>query len=418
MYIVSLLSVGVLAVLYGWTIYNLPSLVAGMRRTVRGQGSRMIEQASLGTGTAPRFSIVVAARSEERVIGRLLDRLKLLDYNKELYEVIVVEDGSTDDTRQICEQYAEANPGLIRFYHSEESRGKPHALNRALAQCRGEIVAVLDADNYPNLDLLKRAAGYFADSSLAAIQGMTIPINRDENMISKLSAYEEAAWFKVYMMGKEELKLFIPLTGSCGFIRRDVIERLGGWDENSLAEDVELAARLVDNGWRIKYTPDLQSLQEYPATLRGVINQRTRWFRGYIETWVKYGKLLRTPRKVAIDAEATLFGPCALNLILLSYVMAVSGYFTYPPGTSIWVVAFATSALGLTIATLSICGLSLVWHRRPHQVKDIAWIPMVFFFWFLQTAIAFWALVLTMFGRNRSWLKTEKSGRVSPQALV
>jgi cellulose synthase/poly-beta-1,6-N-acetylglucosamine synthase-like glycosyltransferase len=243
-------------------------------------------------------------------------------------------------------------------------------------------------------------------------------INRDENMISKLSAYEEEGWFKIYMMGKEDLKLFVPLTGSCGFIRRDVIQRLRGWDENSLAEDVELAARLVDNGWRIRYAPDVQSLQEYPATVRAIINQRTRWFRGYMETWIKYGKLMSTPRKVAIDAEVTLFGPFALNLILLSYVMAISGFFTYPPGTPIWILAFGTSAIGLTIATLSICGLALVWHLRTHRVRDIGWIPAVFFFWFLQTAIAFRALVLTVLRGNRSWVKTEKSGEVSAQVLA
>ena len=157
--ILALLSGGVLVVLYAWTIYNLPTLVAGLRRIVRGQSSRPVEQTTVMHGTRPRFSIIVAARSEEHIIGRLLNRLKLLDYSKNLYEVIVVEDGSTDTTRQICEHYAEQNPQLIRFFHSEDSRGKPHALNRALAECTGEIVAVLDADSFPNLDLLKRAAG-------------------------------------------------------------------------------------------------------------------------------------------------------------------------------------------------------------------------------------------------------------------
>jgi len=209
--IASLPGIVVLVVLYGWTIYNLPALVAGLRRTLQRRGLTSFEQASLAKDSAPMFSIVVAARSEERVIGRLLDRLKSLDYSKQLYEVVVVEDGSTDATREICEKYATANPQLIRFFHSEDSRGKPHALNRALVECRGDIIAVLDADSFPNLDLLKRAAVYFEDSSLGAIQGMTVPINRDENMISKLSAYEEEGWFKIYMMGKEDLKLFVPL---------------------------------------------------------------------------------------------------------------------------------------------------------------------------------------------------------------
>jgi len=416
--IASLPGIVVLVVLYGWTIYNLPALVAGLRRTLQRRGLTSFEQASLAKDSAPMFSIVVAARSEERVIGRLLDRLKSLDYSKQLYEVVVVEDGSTDATREICEKYATANPQLIRFFHSEDSRGKPHALNRALVECRGDIIAVLDADSFPNLDLLKRAAVYFEDSSLGAIQGMTVPINRDENMISKLSAYEEEGWFKIYMMGKEDLKLFVPLTGSCGFVRRDVIKTLGGWDENSLAEDVELAARLVDSGWRIRYAPDVQSLQEYPATVGAIINQRTRWFRGYMETWLKYGKLMSTPRKVAIDAEITLFGPFALNLMLLSYAMALLGFFIYPPGTSIWVLALAMSAIGLTIVTLSICGLALICHLRVHRVRDVSWIPAVFFFWFLQTAIAFRALVMTVLRRDRSWVKTEKSGEVSPQTAA
>jgi cellulose synthase/poly-beta-1,6-N-acetylglucosamine synthase-like glycosyltransferase len=411
MNILALLTIGVFVVLYAWTIYNLPTLVAGLRKTIRRQGESAVEQASVAQGSLLKFSIIVPASSEERVIGRLLNRLKSLDYSKNLYEVIVVEDGSTDGTQQICEQYAEQNPQLIRFFHSEDSRGKPHALNRALAECKGDIVAVLDADNFPNLDLLRRAAGYFESSSLAAIQGMTLPINRDESMISKLSAYEEAAWFKVYMMGKEDRNLFIPLTGSCAFIRRNVVQELGGWDENSLAEDVELAARLVDKGWRIRYAPEVQSLQEYPASVKQLISQRTRWFRGYMETWVKYGRLMCTASRMAVDAEATLFGPCILNLILLSYILAFSGFYHLP--ASIWVEALATSAAGLSIVTLFICGVALAWHMRPHRLRNVVWIPAVLLFWLLQSAIAFRALVLMLLRRNRSWVKTEKSGQVS-----
>jgi cellulose synthase/poly-beta-1,6-N-acetylglucosamine synthase-like glycosyltransferase len=417
MSIFSLLAIGVLLALYAWTIYNLPTLIAGLRRTLRPQGWKTAEHASVAKGNQPKFSIIVPARSEGRVIGRLLNRLQSLDYSKNRYEVIVVEDGSTDTTRQICEQYAEQSPQLIRFFHSEDSRGKPHALNRALAECTGEIVAVLDADSFPNPDLLRRAAGYFENPSLAAIQGMTLPINQNESMISKLSAYEEAAWFKVYLMGKEDLNLFIPLTGSCGFVRRDVIAKLGGWDENSLAEDVELAARLVYNGWRIRYAPEVQSLQEYSATAKQLIRQRTRWFRGYMETWVKYGKLMRTPSRIAIDAEATLFGPCVLNLILLSYIMALSGFFGYHLPASTWVEALAMSAAGLTVATLLVCSVALVWHMRPHRLSNVVWIPAVFMFWLLQNAIAFQALALTVLRRKRSWVKTEKSGKVSLHGL-
>jgi len=416
--IFALLSVGILLVLYLWTIYNLPTLVAGLRHTVRRQASRPTGSAGIPEGGVPTFSIIVAAKSEERVIGRLLERLKSLDYSKRRYEVILVEDGSTDATQQICQQYAEENPQLIRFFHSDESLGKPHALNRALTECNGEIVGVLDADSYPNLDLLKRAAEYFQDSTLAAIQGMTLPINKDESMISKLSAYEEAAWFKIYMMGKEKLNLFVPLTGSCGFVRRDVINELGGWDENSLTEDVELAARLVDKGWQIEYAPEVQSLQEYAASSRQLIKQKTRWFRGYMETWVKYGRLIRTPSKLAIDAEATLFGPYVLTLVLVSYIMAIAGLFGFYSATSMWVDFLATTATVLTLTTLFICGIALVWHERPRRLRNVLWIPVVFLFWCIQTLIAAGALVMMMLRWNRTWVKTEKSGKVSIRPMA
>lgn len=404
--------IGVLLVLYAWTFYNLPALILGLRKTIRKDSDRTVGQRGEVGAQLPSFSLIVAAKNEERVIGRLLDQLKKIDYPKQQYEVVIVEDGSTDETRQICERFAEENPDLIRFFHSDVSSGKPAALNRALAKCRGEIVAVLDADNYPNPDLLKAAARRFQEPTLAAIQGMTLPINRDESMVSKLSAYEEAAWFKIYMMGKQELNLFIPLTGSCGFVRKDVIEKLGGWDEGSLAEDVEFAARLINNGLRIEYAPEVQSLQEYPASIRVLFKQRTRWFRGYMETWVKYGSLMRTPSRVAIDAEATLFGPYVLILILVSYFAAFSGIFNFY-GPSIWFDALATSAAGLTLASLLICGIALALQLRPRRPRNLLWIPAVYGFWFIQTVIAFQAFVLTITRRRRSWVRTEKSGKVS-----
>jgi len=416
--ILALSSLGVLLILYAWTIYNLPTLITGLRQTLHGQHSIPIGPTHITHGVSPKFSIIVAAKNEERVIGRLLDRLNSLDYSKKLYEVILAEDGSTDGTRRIGEQYAEQNPQLIRFYHSEDSLGKPHALNRALAECAGEIIAVMDADSFPNLDLLRRAAEYFDDSSVAAIQGMTLPINRDESMISKLSAYEEAAWFKVYLMGKGKRNLFVPMTGSCAFVRRDILRSLGGWDENSLAEDVELAARLTDKGWRIEYAPDVQSLQEYPAKTIQLVTQRTRWFRGYMETWVKYGRLMGTPSRLAIDAEATLFGPYVLILILLSYIMTFSGLFNYYSAASIEANILATTATTLTVATLLICGTALVWYDRPRRLRNIAWIPVVFLFWCMQTLIAAEALILMMLRWNRTWVKTEKSGSVSLQQLT
>jgi len=102
---------------------------------------------------------------------------------------------------------------------------------------------------------------------------------------------EEKAWYQALLLGREDLHLFIPLNGSNQFVRRSVLEELGGWDANSLTEDVELAIRLVEKNHLIKYAPDVISEQETVNALGDLVKQRVRWFRGYMETALKYGRL-------------------------------------------------------------------------------------------------------------------------------
>ncbi len=408
---------GLLLVLYSWTFYNLPALLLGLRRTIGKRNNLTGPVTPLDSEGLPTFSIVVAAKNEERVIARLLDRLKRLNYPKHRYEVVVVEDGSTDGTPDICERIARENSEFMHFFHRPSSEGKPAALNFALGKCEGEIIGVLDADNLPDFDILRLAAAYFQDSSLAAIQGMTLPINPEQNVVTKLGAYEEAAWFKIYLLGKEQLGLFIPMTGSCGFVRRSVAQELGGWDETSLAEDVELAARMVKKGHRIRYAPEVQSRQEYPASVQTLVRQRTRWFRGYMETWARYGSLMRSPSKIKLDAEVTLFGPYILNLILLSNLVALSGIVYSGLMLPTWLTVLATSATLLTLGTMFVCGLALAWNLRPLRFRNLTWIPAVYAFWFVQTIIAFRALILTLARSDRTWVKTEKSGNRSEHVV-
>jgi len=295
----------VLGGLYAWTLYNLPILTVGLRRTFQNGG--FVPIAEKGRAS-PKFSILVAAKNEGLVLGRLLSRLVDLDYPKDRYEVLIVEDGSSDQTAKIGRDYETKFPNLIKFFHRSSSTGKPAALNYGLGFASGEIAVVVDADNVPARDFLAKAIKYFDDPGVVAVQGITRPINKDENFITKLNAYEEAAWFRPYVQGKEMLGLFIPLTGSCGFVRREILQKLGGWKDTSITEDIELAARIAKNKGRIRYAIDVISLQEYPFSMRQFIRQRTRWFRGYMETFVKYGTLLKDPNKVSIDAEACWAG--------------------------------------------------------------------------------------------------------------
>lgn len=167
-------------------------------------------------------SIIVPVKDEEKVVDRLLKALLRLDYPAEKREILIVEDGSTDKTVEICEEYVRQHPGQIRLLHKSLSKGKPSALNYALKHAKGEIVAFFDADNVPERDALKRAVAYFGDPSVAAVQGRLYSLNADENMLTKFVSYEEAVWCEAYLRGKDVLGLFVHLKGSCQFIRRDV----------------------------------------------------------------------------------------------------------------------------------------------------------------------------------------------------
>ncbi len=111
----------------------------------------------------PKFSILVAAKNEELVLGRLLSRLVDLEYPKDRYEVLMVEDGSMDQTAKVGRDFESKFPNLIKFSHRSNSSGKPAALNYGLGNASGEIVVVVDADNVPRRDFLARAARYFDD---------------------------------------------------------------------------------------------------------------------------------------------------------------------------------------------------------------------------------------------------------------
>jgi cellulose synthase/poly-beta-1,6-N-acetylglucosamine synthase-like glycosyltransferase len=409
--LVSVIAAVLLAVVYSWTFYNLPVFIVGIKRHRR----ERVERKASNRGKTlnkdlPTFSIVVPAKNEEVVLPRLLSALLRQKYPKDKFEVIVVADGSTDATVDICRGYVNNEGGRIRVVHAEESAGKSSALNHALRFCKGDIIAVFDADNIPEEDALLSAAKHFQDGSVVALQGRTLTVNPDVNMLSKFLSYEETVWYEGYMKGKEALNLFVHLKGSCQFVRRETLESLGGWSEQHLSEDMEMSARLTERGHRIKYASDVRSWQESPENLTQVFRQRVRWFRGSMEVALKYGRLIRRPSFKTFDAEATLFGPFVLIISLLSYVMSPLAFCSLD-----WSAAFVLTTVGWGIltATLLTAALGLVFVARPKKLRDLLWFPFIYAYWSLQVFLATWALVRILCRAPRDWKKTPKTGVVT-----
>jgi len=403
-----------LSVFYVWTLYNIPVMAVGVRHLRRANKRRRTPKPD--EERLPTVSILVPVKNEEKVVGRLLRVLVDMDYPEQKKEIIVIDDDSTDKTVEICRGYVERYPNLMRLVLKPTSNRKASALNYGLRYAKGEIVATFDADNVPEPDALMRAAEYFEDPSTAAVQGRICSINADQNMLTKFISYEEAVRYEVYMRGKDSLGLFVDLAGTCQFIRRSVLERVGGWDEESLCEDMEMSFRLTENDCNIKYASEIRSWQENPANVTQLIRQRTRWYRGSMEVGLRYGRLVKKLNRRRVDAELTIMGPYVVALCLASYLMALYSLVVPIPSDVVFTVMAQVASL-FTFVTLLIAGLALIQVTKPLKVGNIMWLPFIYAYWSVQTFMASLALVQIVLRRPRRWTKTERTGVVTNSTL-
>jgi cellulose synthase/poly-beta-1,6-N-acetylglucosamine synthase-like glycosyltransferase len=406
--------VGVLLAVCIWALYNMPILASGVKDYCKKHQKH--QKRNVPEEFLPSFSIVVPVKNEEHVIDRLLHSLSNLKYPQKKIEIIIVEDGSTDKTNDVCMNYAKEH-GNVKILHKSLSNGKPSALNFGLAHAKGDFVAIFDADNVPANDALSAVVEYFEDPKVAAVQGRTASINPKENMLTQFISYEEAVWCEAYLRGKDVLNLFVHLKGSCQFIRREVLEQLQGFDEAVLSEDMEISARLVENDYKIRYASDVVALQESPSNLKTLFKQRTRWFRGTMEVAFKYGRLMTKLNRINFDAETTLFAPFILIASLAPYLATFWAFSTVWSLNMMWSLVLQFGML-TTSLTMLICGLALIYVSKPRKVRSLLWLPFVYCYWSLQAFIALYAMLLIVLHRPKKWAKTDKKGVVANSTPV
>jgi cellulose synthase/poly-beta-1,6-N-acetylglucosamine synthase-like glycosyltransferase len=412
--IIGFVLVGVLLAVCSWALYNLPILASGVKDFCKNRQKH--QKKTIPEELLPSFSIVVPVKNEERVIDRLLDSLSTLNYPQNKREILIVEDGSTDKTNEICMKYAKEHAN-VKILHKDLSNGKPSALNYGLAHAKGDIIAIFDADNVPAKDALSAVGEYFEDPKVAAVQGRTASINPQENMLTQFISYEEAVWCEAYLRGKDVLNLFVHLKGSCQFIRRDVLQQLQGFDEAVLSEDMEISARLVENDYKIRYASDVVALQESPSTLKTLFTQRTRWFRGTMEVAFKYGRLMTKLNRINFDAETTLFAPFILIASLAPYFAAFWVFSTFWSLDVMWSFVVQLGMLSTTLTMLT-CGLALIYVSKPRKVRSILWLPFVYCYWSFQAFIALYAMILIVLRRPKKWTKTDKQGTLNLSTMA
>jgi cellulose synthase/poly-beta-1,6-N-acetylglucosamine synthase-like glycosyltransferase len=391
-----------------FTIYNIPVVVTGFWRLWR---SRRKETRRIKTTEQklPFVSVIVPVKNEEKVIVRLLDALTKMNYPSGKKEVIVVNDASTDRTGEICLNYSLSHPE-VRVLERNESNTKAGALNFGLNYARGEVVATFDGDSVPEPDALLRAAQYFSDPSVAAVQGRICSINERQNMLTRFLSYEAAIQYDLYLQGKDILDLYVGLAGTCQFIRRDALVAIGGWNEDCLGEDTDVSVKLVEQGKVIRYAPEVRTFEESPFNFKSLLAQRARWYRGNIEVGLKFGRLMKKPNLRRFDAEMTLFGTFMILLCVVNYI-APFWAVSVPP-TMVTTVIAQLTCFG-TLFVLGLVGVALTCMAKPFKLRNVLWLPFIYVYWGFQSFIAMYALLEIVLRRKKRWRKTDHSGLVT-----
>ncbi|MCU0542807.1 MAG: glycosyltransferase family 2 protein [Oscillatoriaceae cyanobacterium Prado104] len=240
----------------------------------------------------PYVSLLVAAKNEEAVIGRLVKSIGDLDYPIDRYELWAIDDRSTDSTPQVLEQLAKEYPQLKIFRRGENaSGGKSGALNQVLPLTRGEFIAVFDADATVTPDLLRRVVPVFDRAEVGAVQVRKAIANAPLNFWTR-SQEAEMALDSFFQQQRIAIGGIGELRGNGQFMRRTALESCGGWNEETITDDLDLTLRLHLDSWDIEFLVFPPVAEEGVTNPKALWHQRNRWAEGGYQRYLDYWQLI------------------------------------------------------------------------------------------------------------------------------
>jgi cellulose synthase/poly-beta-1,6-N-acetylglucosamine synthase-like glycosyltransferase len=332
----------------------------------------------------PHVTVQLPIFNEMYVAARLIDTVCEIDYPKELLEIQVLDD-STDETTSIAELAVRRHAlhGFdIRYMHRVDRTGyKAGALEAGLAESRGEFIAIFDADFIPPKDFLKRTLPYFTtDRQIGMVQARWGHINQDYSLLTKIQSILLDAHFVLEHGARNRAGCFFNFNGTAGVWRREAIESAGGWQHDTLTEDLDLSYRAQLAGWRFVFLPDVVSPAEVPVEMNSFKSQQHRWAKGSIQTCMKLlPRILRSKQPLSVKAEAFFHLSANFNYLLmslLSILMFPAMWVRYNMG---WTEMLLIDIPLFAAATLSVCNFYIVSQRElyPDWLTRLKYVPFL-----------------------------------------
>lgn len=306
----------------------------------------------------PFVTILIPARNEEFVIEATVRSLCKLHYRKNgkpNFEVLVVDDGSTDQTVSILNRLSQEFPMVrtLRRFGEQSGQGKSAALNDALQNSSGEIIAVFDADTRVEPNFLVKTVACLYDPKVGGVQGRVRIYNPRENALTAMQEDEFSVFAHLVQMAKDEVNGLTALGGNGQLTRRSSLEAVGGWNELSTTEDLDLTLRLLVKGFSVRYCHDAILWQEAVTTPSALLRQRVRWSEGFIKCFFDYFFPLmigRLPFIKRMDGLLSLIRVLLPIWVLIGYLAvgaAFSAGMAYDSAIPRWLFISATAGFFL-----------------------------------------------------------------------
>lgn len=362
----------------------------------------------------PGVSILIPAHNEELVIEKTVHSLMSMDYPIDRFEVIVLNDASTDQTAEILEGLKKIYKTL-RVVHRHPpigGKGKAEALNSAIEMTAYPLIAVFDADNQPEPKSLKYLATQFElDPKLGAAIGKFRTINKKKNLLTRFINIEGLSFQWIVQAGRWRMLRLATLPGTNFIVRKDVLAEVGSWDPEALTEDAELSLRILEAGYPIKFVPYAVTWEQEPENLSTWFKQRTRWARGNFYLMKKYLSSIGRAKSKALATEMFyflclyyVFAAAILISASLFILCLVGMIFVSVPGPylEVWLLAYL----------LFVTEIVLMLSREKHEdsISNILLTMATYFtysqLWPFVVAHAFYLEYIKK--EKRAWVKTKR----------
>jgi len=365
----------------------------------------------------PVYTILLPTFNEPEVISQLIDAIGRLDYPKLKLDIkLLLEENDAATRRALADMDVPGWLEMVDIPASKEiPQTKPRACNAGLQLARGEFVTIFDAEDRPETDQLKKAVIAFRalPPSVACLQAKLNCYNSHQNILTRLFTLEYTAWFDLYLPGLHAIGSPIPLGGTSNHFRTEALVRLGGWDPYNVTEDCDLGIRLSLNGLKTQIL-NSTTWEEAPSVLEHWFKQRTRWLKGYLQTFFVYTRnpwrLLRTAGMWKTGLFLTVVGGqvMALALLLPFWIQLILWiHFRWPlvvPDKP-WTYDFLYAAIALNLFNFVFIFIFILGAYRRRKWNLALW-SFCFPLYWLLTSLAAWRGIVQFFLKPHHWEKT------------